>query len=235
MTKSAEKAYVRCASVLLVLLFLLSALIVPAFAAQVRSTNEEHLVITGLLEEKFELSGNKSKLFHLEDIGPGDTWTGKIFIKNDTAWNMDISLLSIVSNIEDLVLFEALTLDITCDDEVLYSGSYSPDPGIIIAPRTMAPKTEQVWNVTVQLPIGVGNKLQSREMDATWTFEATSAATAGKPQTGHNLATENTAIFTVLWVILLALLATVIIVVRIRSVRKAQANHSKEVSKHEDP
>lgn len=173
MMKRASHTYVRCASILLVLVLLMSGIPLSASAAEVPDSGEPDFVITGMYDGQFKLAGDKSKLFHLDEILPGDTWTGKIRIKNEAPSKMTISLLSIVSNLEDTTLFEALTLDISVNGKSVYSGSYSTDQEPIMSVRDVAPGKTLTLDVTVTLPRTTGNAVMEKEMDADWIFEAT--------------------------------------------------------------
>lgn len=227
MIKSTANLHKRCASLLAALLIFVSVFAFPVCANATARANEEHVILQGKFEGKFELTGNKSKLFHLENVGPGDVWSGKIYIKNSTGRDMDISLLSIASNIEDMLLFDALTLDISCNGEVLYSGSYHTGLNPVLPKRILAPKTDMVLNIQVTVPITAGNELLSKEMDSTWTFEANMTPPENKPQTGVNLLTENTLVITVVLVLLLALFAAYMTYKRIRSVKKDMTDRTK--------
>ena len=173
MMNRANHIFARHASILLVLLLLLSSLPLSAFSAEPEESNKTHFTITGSYEQKFELSSKDSKLFHLGGILPGDSWTGQIHIKNKAPDKMAVSLLSIVSNLEDMVLFNAMVLDISIDGETVYSGSYNPGKTPVLAPRYVLPNKTLVLDITVSLPLSVGNIVMNKEMDATWTFEAT--------------------------------------------------------------
>ena len=227
MTKSDASTHVRCASILLVLLLLLSVVPIQAFASQTPEVNVVHYTLTGSFEGKFELSSNKYKLFHLEDIVPGDEWKGQIHIKNDADGKMTISLLSITSNIKNQVLFDALDLEISYKGNPLYSGKYNTGLTRITDEYVIDPDETLVLDVVVSLPVSAGNEVQDKYMDSTWTFEATYNE---KPKTGGNLATENTLGLYILWTMIFALIGAAVISLRIRAIKKVRNAQMKEVN-----
>lgn len=228
MTKSAACTPVRCASILLVLLLLLSAVPFRALASETSDNNIATYILTGEFEGQFDLSSEKYTLFHLEDLIPGDYYTGSIEIKNKAAGDMAVSLLTITSDISDMVLFDALDLEISHDGYTIYSGSYNTDLDPITEHFRVSKGKTLVFDYKVGLPLKATNEVQGRIMDSTWTFEALYAE---EPQTGHDLTTENTLNLYVLWIILFALLAAAIVALRIRFVMKAQKEEPKEVNK----
>ena len=227
MTKSTGSLIVRCASVLLVLLLLMSVVPFPSLAAENKDDNTAEYVITGkFAENKFDLSGEIHKLFHLENIAPGDKWTGTIRIKNEAPGQMGVKLLSINSNLKDTTLFDALDLKISHEGKVIYSGSYDTNKSPITQAYNLKSGKYLVLDVEVTLPLKTGNEVQNKEMDSTWTFEA---YYSDSPKTGWDLPSENTANLTIVWVMLFALLGAAIITVRIRAAMKAQ----REVNRNE--
>ena len=230
MTKSAKCTVVRCVSVLLVLLMLLSIIPFTSFAAE-KEKDESNIVkhvLTGEFEGQFDLSSEDSVLFHLKDILPGDSWTGQIHIINKAPGEMAVSLRSITSDITDLALFSELYLNISSEGEEIYSGSYNTGLSQISPSFKLDSKETLVLDVEVRLPHTAGNYVQGREMDSTWTFEAVYTQ---RPQTGDNLATENTLNGYFMWIVLLSLLAAMIVALRISAVVKAQKKDLKEGTK----
>lgn len=229
MTRSDAGTHVRCASILLVLLLLLSVVPIQAFASQTPESNIVHYTLTSTFEGgKFELSGNKNKLFHLEDMLPGDQWKGQIHIRNNADGRMTICLVSITSNLRDQVLFNALDLEISYKGNAIYTGKYNTGLTTITDEYVLDSKETLVLDVIVTLPLSAGNEVQEKFMDSTWTFEATFK---DKPQTGDNLATENTLGLYVLWTMIFALIGAAVISLRIRSIQKARKAQMKEVNK----
>lgn len=220
----------RCTALLLVLFLLLTVFPVFAFATGTENSFEEELVLTGSFEGTFDLSGNKSKLFHLQNIVPGDSWTGEIVIKNKAPEAMTVRLLSIVSNLEDMILYNALDLKILDGDEVIYDGSYNTNISPISKTYELASGESMTLDVTVSLPVTIGNEIMDKEMDSTWTFEAFYTLGADKPHTGVDFLTSNTAGFFVLWIILIAGIAVTYTILRIRGIKKT-AYREKEDSK----
>ena len=167
----------RIFSLLLVFVLLLGVL--PSFAHATEYVGEEHLEITGTYTGRFELSSDKSQIFNLKNIIPGDSWSGKIVVKNSGEENMEFALLSIVSDIEDTALFDALTLKMTHNNTVLYDGEYGGYPvsdNNTVPPMTaytvIAPGKSIELNVIVKLPEAAGNEVMGKEMHSTWVFEA---------------------------------------------------------------
>lgn len=230
MTKSAKRTIVRCVSILLVLLMLLSLIPFSSFAAELgtEDSNVVEHILTGEFEGQFELSSEDSVLFHLEDILPGDSWTGQIHIINKAPGEMAVNLRSITSDIEDMTLFSELYLNISSEGEELYSGSYNTGLTQITPSFKLDSKETLVLDVEVRLPHTAGNYVQGGKMDSTWTFEAVYTE---RPQTGDNLVTENTLNGLIIWIILLSLLAAIVVTFRIRAVVKAQKKDSKEGTK----
>lgn len=199
-----------------------------ALASETSDNNIATYTLTGEFEGQFDLSSEKYTLFHLEDLIPGDYYTGKIQIKNKAAGDMAVSLLTITSDISDMVLFNALDLEISYDGYTIYSGSYNTGLDPITESFKLSKGETLVFDYKVGLPVETTNEVQKRIMDSTWTFEALYTE---EPQTGHDLTTENTMNLYILWIIFFALLAAAIVALRIRSVMKAQKEEPKEVTK----
>ena len=85
---------------------------------------------------------------------------------------MEVALLSIVSVLDDLDMYNALTLDISVGQEQIYSGSYGTTPTPITPFYVVPAGTAMVLDVTVGLPATVGNEMMGKKMDSNWTFEA---------------------------------------------------------------
>lgn len=221
----------RCIVILLVLFLLLSVFPVFAFATNTENSFEEELVLTGSFEGTFDLSRSKSKLFHLENMVPGDSWTGEIVIKNKAPEAMTVRLLSIVSNLEDMALFNALDLKILEGDEVIYSGGYNTGISPITKTYELDSRESITLTVTVSLPASAGNEIMDKEMDSTWTFEAFYTLGSDKPHTGIDLITSNTAGLFVLWIVLIAGIAVTYTVLRIRNTKRTACREKEDSTK----
>lgn len=164
----------RCVSALLVIVMMFSAMASAAFATDWSReiAFEETLVIDGDFDgESFQLNTSSSELFNLERFAPGDEWTGRLRIKNDLPEKMMVSVISIVSILEDTALFDALDLDICLNyptGELLYSGTYGEGQTDFFMVR---PKQTVSLYITVSLSPKVGNEMQAKEMDSIWTIE----------------------------------------------------------------
>lgn len=228
MTKRDTLTPVRCVTILLALLLLLSVIPFQAFAAD--DSHVAEYTLTGTYDSSFKLSSKDKTLFDLHDIIPGDKWVGQIHINNKTPGQMAVSLKTITSDIKDHVLFDALALNISYQGKSIYSGSYNTGMTEITKAYVIDPNKTLTLDVEVSLPLGAGNEVQGRIMDSTWTFEATYTE---KPKTGANLFTENTLNLYVLWILLFAAAATGIVALRIRAVRKAQKAQEKSTQTKE--
>jgi len=164
----------------LLLLCILMISILPNYAHATTYVGEEHIELDGTFTGRFDLSSNKSELFNLKDIVPGDKWSGKIVVKNSGEENMEFALLSIVSNLEDNSLFDELTLTLSSSESVLYSGKYGGSNTFVEGDASsqitgyyvVNPGKTFVMDVTVALPESAGNEVMGKEMHSTWTFEA---------------------------------------------------------------
>lgn len=229
MTRSDTFTPVRCVSILLALLLLLSVIPFRASATGLDDSHIAEYTLTGSFDGNFKLSSQDGSLFDLHDIIPGDKWVGKIHIKNKSAGQIAVSLKTITSDIKDQALFDALALNISYQGKSIYSGSYNTGLTEITKAYVIDPNKTLTLDVEVSLPVGAGNEVQGRIMDSTWTFEGTYT---DKPQTGANLFTENTLNLYVLWVLLFAAAAAAIVILRIRAVKKMRkAENSAEQSK----
>lgn len=135
---------------------------------------ESSIVLTGDFESKrFDLSTSSDALFSLKDIAPGDTWQGRIHVKNNCSEVMAVSLVSITNNLkDDEYMFNQLDLEILLDGKLLYSGSYGNVGSSVSEWNTIEPGKQRTFEVKVILPETTGNEGQGREMDSTWIFEA---------------------------------------------------------------
>ena len=162
--------YIRL-GVLLLAAFLLFGLSQTAHAATANGWSK-NIELTGEFSGIFTLDSNTNEIFRVDNAAPGDSWSGEITIRNKAGRAMDVSLLTIVSELEDTALFNALTLDIQVNDRTVYSGSYGETPAQITPFYTISAGSSLVMYVTVAFPSHHGNELMGKEMDSTWTFEA---------------------------------------------------------------
>lgn len=156
-------------------LFLLLFFLISMFPMQSLAANdmfEGEIELTGNFNGRFSLDSSDIDLFNLKDIVPGDTWRGKLHVKNKARASMDFSIISIVSNLEDNTLFDALDLKIYLGDEEIYNGSYGSTGEPISDFYKIKSKQEITFDLIVSLPRTAGNNVQNKKMDSTWTFEA---------------------------------------------------------------
>lgn len=159
---------------LVVLLILMAVSFwLPVYASAVES-EDEYIELDGTFTGRFELSSNKMHLFQLKDIVPGDQWSGTIHVKNSCYDKMEFSIVSVISNLEDVLLFDALVTEIRVDDEVIYNGTYGyqDDKTFMTAFYPIEPGKSLDFDITVTLPPTVGNEMMGKTMESTWTFEA---------------------------------------------------------------
>jgi len=226
-----SQLFPRCIVILLALFLLLSVFPVFAFATNTENSFEEEFVLTGSFEGTFDLSGNKSSLFHLENIVPGDSWAGEIVIKNKAPEAMTVRLLSIVSNLEDMDLFNALDLEILEGDEIIYTGGYNTGISPISKTYELDSGESMTLNVTVSLPVSFGNEIMNEEMNSTWTFEAFYTLGSDKPHTGVDLLSSNTTALFVLWIVLIAAVAITYTTLRIRNIKRTSGKEKEDSEK----
>lgn len=177
MASKTRPLFLRLAALLLVILAIVSSMTLQASAessspAELIPSFEWTQQLTGEYTGKFDLTSEDMELFNLENIAPGDSFVGKIHVKNNARDKMEISIISIVSNLEDLTLFDALELEIKVEDEIVYTGSYGKTEAPISDFYLISPRDTVTFDVTVSLPIETGNEVLNKKMDSTWTFEA---------------------------------------------------------------
>ena len=169
---STKRPLFRLVSVLLVVLLLLGAM--PFMASAAETTNNEYIELDGSFTGKFDLSSNTTKLFHLENISPGDQWSGTLHVKNSCKAAMDFAFVSVTNDLEDTVLFDALVTEVSHNGQTIYDGAY----GFYSADQYMskfyslAPGETLAFDIVVTLPADVGNLVMNKSMLSTWTFEA---------------------------------------------------------------
>lgn len=237
-----QYAQPRCiVTVLLAVLALFMALW-PVQANAAEPTYTGSIELTGKYTGTFTLESSAMDLFNLENIIPGDSWQGKVEVKNTGTRNMEIAILSIVNDLQDNdILYDKLDLQIFREDEKIYSGSYGATEANISKFYTVRPNETIDFDITVTFPEDAGNEYQGQKMDSTWTFEARYANGGGgyyptpdtpekKPviQTGHELTDTNTV--SAGWILLFILCVTGIIVTAYRVnaelLRKREAEYS---------
>lgn len=179
--------------------------------------------LTGKYNGTFQLTPDDLDLFHLKNILPGDSWEGKIHIKNKAKDTMEVSILSIVSNLRDKDLYDALELEIRVGDKLLYEGSYGDTSNPITKFYKIKPGKTVTFDVLVWLPKGVGNEMMGEEMDSTWTFEARyyGGSTGKEPvKTGFDLTQSNTRSIISAVLFVDCLLVILILLLRIRKTKE---------------
>lgn len=213
---------------ILVVLLILS--LIPVAHAEETARKQVHegeIELTGAFNGKFSLDSSDLYLFKLENMAPGDSWEGKIHVKNSAGAKMEIALLSIVSNLEDTKLFDALDLEISLRDKKVYSGSYGKTEEPISAFYEIPAGKDLTFNVKVAFPKECGNEYQNTKMDSTWTFEGRYYG-GKKPdpdpikiQTGVDMTTGTSQNATWLVISVMCLIAGTVMMYRIRDTKKS--------------
>lgn len=215
-----------------ILAVLLILSMVPAAHAEEAARQqvyEGEIELTGAFNGKFSLDSSDVYLFKLENMAPGDSWEGKIHVKNSASAKMEIALLSIVSNLEDTKLFDALNLEISLGDKKVYSGSYGKTEEPISTFYEIPAGKDLTFNVKVLFPKECGNEYQNTKMDSTWTFEGRYYGGRGpvnppdpiKIQTGVDMTTGTSQNATWLIISVMCLIAGGVMVYRIRDTKKS--------------
>lgn len=156
-------------------LALIASILLPMTAhAAYGTVYEGSIELTGEFDRRrFRLSTSDDDLFSLKNIIPGDSWHGKVHVKNNCGRIMEVSIISILNDLEnDDYLFRQLSLDISIGDEVIYSGSYGETDEPVSDWYAISPGKKITFDIRVKLPEETGNEGQGREMDSTWIFEA---------------------------------------------------------------
>lgn len=167
---SKTRPILRVFSLCLLLVLLINVFPLQSLAAE--NMFEGEIELTGNYNGRFSLDSSDMKLFNLKDIVPGDTWKGKLHVKNKAAAQMEFSIISIVSNLQDETLYDALDLKISYGNEEIYNGSYGATGMPISDLYGISAGQSMTFDLVVSLPKTVGNYIQNKEMDSTWTFEA---------------------------------------------------------------
>ena len=165
-----KQPVLRVVSLVLMLLLLINILPLQSLAA--KDVIEEEIELTGKYNGIFSLDSSTMELFRLENVVPGDSWEGKFHVRNTTKDKMEFAILSIVSNLKDHTLYNALDLQIYHDGEEIYNGSYGATQEPISRFYTINAGKKITFDFVVSLPKTVGNEVQNKKMDSTWTYEA---------------------------------------------------------------
>ena len=219
---------------ILAVLLLLSLIPVTAHADNTPQTPktqvyEGEIALTGEYNGKFTLDSSDVYLFKLENMTPGDSWEGKIHVKNTGYRKMEIAILSIVSDLEDTKLFDALQLEISQGETEIYSGSYGGTKEPITKFLPINGRETLTFDVKVTFPKECGNEFMGTKMDSTWTFEGRYYGGGGsqpsnpdpiKIQTGVDMSTGTSQNATWLFVSALCLLSALLMVYRVSSAKK---------------
>lgn len=217
----------------ILVVLLIFSLVPVAHAAESEQTKtqvyEGEIELTGAYSGKFSLDSSDVYLFKLENIAPGDSWEGKIHVKNSASDKMEISILSIVSNLEDTKLFDALDLKISLGDKEIYSGSYGKTVEPVSTFYEIPAGKDITFNVVVTFPKECGNEYQGTKMDSTWTFEG--RYYGERVQTGVDLSTGTSQNAT--WLVVFAVRMTIAVVLLgglIHDIKKKNENTKKKGS-----
>ena len=132
----------------------------------------ENIILTGDDVGKFTLDSNTSQMFFVENAAPGDVWAGEITIENRARGPMEVALLSISNNSNDKTLFDTLDLDIWIGEDTIYAGKYGETPTKVTPFYVIPAGSAMKMDVRISFPPDVGNIMQGKTMDSSWTFEA---------------------------------------------------------------
>ena len=125
------------------------------------------------VEEQYELTTKDLYLFSLEGTAPGDEWYGSVKVENRTETDMAICVQSIESTLEqDTVLFDLLNLRISVAGKSAYRGKYGAGGSPVTDYYLLSPGEVMYFDIKVFLAETIGNEVQGRQMDSTWTFKA---------------------------------------------------------------
>ena len=225
--KQREARLIRAVPVLILAVLLLMTL-VPVAYADGRKTEAE-IELTGKFNGRFTLDSSELYLFRLKNAAPGDSWEGKIHVKNTGSRKMEIAILSIVSDLEDTKLFDALQLEISQGETEIYSGSYGGTKEPITKFLPINGRETLTFDVKVTFPKECGNEFMGTKMDSTWTFEGRYYGGGGsqpskpdpiKIQTGVDMSTGTSQNATWLFVSALCLLSALLMAYRVSSAKK---------------
>lgn len=133
---------------------------------------KENITLTGSDVGEFTLDSNTSQMLFIEDAVPGDVWEGEITFKNKAGGPMEVSLLSISNKLDDDLLFKTLDLDIWIGEDTIYAGKYGETPTNVTPYYVIPAGSSMKIDVRISFPPDVGNIMQGKAMDSSWTFEA---------------------------------------------------------------
>lgn len=225
--------------ILVILLILSMVPVAHADETARKQVYEGEIELTGKYSGKFSLDSSDLYLFQLENMAPGDSWEGKIHVKNSASAKMEIAILSIVSDLEDTKLFDALDLKISLGDKEIYKGSYGKTEEPISTFYEIPAGKTITFDVKVTFPKECGNEYQNTKMDSTWTFEGRYYGGGGyyypdpkpdpvKIQTGVDMTTSNTQSAVWLFVSLLCVASCVLMLYRISSAKRGTTETKKK-------
>lgn len=164
---------VRACALFLILVFVISlAFVQTVHAADTEDGWRQNIELTGNFVGTFTLDSNTTNILQVNNAAPGDVWDGEIVIRNSANGPMEVSLLNLVSTLDDNDLFNTLELEIKVGDDIVYDGSYGATPQPVTPFYVIPSDQSMVMHVSVRFPPEAGNDLQGKEMDSIWTFEA---------------------------------------------------------------
>lgn len=164
---------VRVCAVFLILIFVIGfGFVQTVHAADTEDGWRQNIELTGNFVGTFTLDSNTAQILQVNNAAPGDVWGGEIAIRNSANGPMEVSLLKLVSTLEDNDLFNTLELEIKVGDDLVYAGSYGATPQPVTPFYVIPADQTMIMDVSVSFPPEAGNDLQGKEMDSIWTFEA---------------------------------------------------------------
>ena len=90
-----------------------------------KTIQSEGIVLIGEYADKVRLYADEEYLFNVYNIGPGDVWSSRITVENDTPEiPMAIKLVSVKNDIEDDMMFNIIDSSIYINNELVFSGKY---------------------------------------------------------------------------------------------------------------
>ena len=217
-------------TLVVLLIFSLVSVVHAADEPARKQVYEGEIELTGAYNGKFSLDSSDVYLFKLENMAPGDSWKGKIHVKNSASDKMEIAILSIVSNLEDTKLFDALYLNISIGDKEIYTGPYGKTEEPISTFYEIPAGKTITFDVIVTFPKECGNEYQNTEMDSTWTFEGRYYGGGERVQTGVDMTTGTSQNAAWLVVSVLCLIAGVVLAYQIYNALKHNENTKKKGS-----
>lgn len=166
------KITTKIVSCMVAILLLFSTMPIMTFAD---GNTENHINIVGDFKTNLVLSTDNDFLFKDVNILPGSEFATTISLTNTAPRKMDISLLEIKNNIEDDTLYNAMSLSIVVNGTEVYNGSYGNTASPVFDELTL--KSGETVNMYVKSALAddYGNEMQNKNLDTTWTFEASYA------------------------------------------------------------